>query len=325
MVSSMLTAVVTVIGVSAVVHITMRFREARWAGLPPRDALSRAGTLVAGPIFWSIATDVVGFLSLMLARVGPIQDFGLMMALGATMVLVAIVLLVPGLVLAGRFDGSAAGLGGRPHRIVLDRLSGWFARRPVTVAVLTLTVAGVCLAGTARLKVETDFTRNFRADSPIVRSYAYIESHLGGAGVWDVVLPAPQTLDWDFLRGCALWNAAARGGRDSRRGRRTRPGADQGVQPGGGGRGRRRWIWSRCHPAVRNVLLAVGLAELRRQVPGLVPSLYGEDPSEPESSTCGSRCGPRAAARSRETGDDPAGRTDRPCEFPPVEIRAAAR
>ena len=104
MVSSMLTAVVTVIGVGAMVHITMRFREARWAGLPPRDALSRAGMLVAGPIFWSIATDVVGFSSLLLARAEPIQDFGLMMAIGASMVLVAIVLLVPGLVLAGRFD-----------------------------------------------------------------------------------------------------------------------------------------------------------------------------------------------------------------------------
>jgi predicted RND superfamily exporter protein len=45
------------------------------------------------------------------------------------------------------------------------------------------------------LEVETDFTKNFRAGSPIVRSYQFVETNLGGAGVWDVIVPAPRTLD----------------------------------------------------------------------------------------------------------------------------------
>ena len=50
-----------------------------------------------------------------------------------------------------------------------------------------------------RLEIETDFTKNFRRDSPVVRSYAFIERHLGGAGVWDVLLPAPANLDHEYL------------------------------------------------------------------------------------------------------------------------------
>ncbi len=49
------------------------------------------------------------------------------------------------------------------------------------------------------LRVETDFTRNFRDDSPIVRSYDFVESRLGGAGVWDVLVPVPADLDLTTL------------------------------------------------------------------------------------------------------------------------------
>jgi hypothetical protein len=54
-----------------------------------------------------------------------------MMAIGASMVLVAIAL-VPGLVLAGRFDRPAAAWGGRLD--ATDRLTG--VERRLTVAVL---------------------------------------------------------------------------------------------------------------------------------------------------------------------------------------------
>ncbi len=56
------------------------------------------------------------------------------------------------------------------------------------------------LAGLLQLEIETDFTKNFRRESPIVKSYAFIEENLGGAGVWDVLVPAPANLDNDYLQ-----------------------------------------------------------------------------------------------------------------------------
>jgi predicted RND superfamily exporter protein len=50
-----------------------------------------------------------------------------------------------------------------------------------------------------RLEVETDFTRNFRRGSRIVEAYNFVEGELGGAGVWDVLVPAPTTLDAAYL------------------------------------------------------------------------------------------------------------------------------
>ena len=201
MVSSMLTAIVTVVGIATVIHILVRFREARAGGLSPRDALSQAGGLLAAPIFWACATTAVGFASLAMAEVEPVRDFGIMMAIGAMMVLVSVPLLVPGLVLLGRFDIDPKRVWGeRFLEGELNRLVGWVERRPKTLGLVTILLVGAAVAGSYRLEVETDFTKNFRSGTPIVRSYQFVEKNLGGAGVWDVILPAPEDLDWDYLR-----------------------------------------------------------------------------------------------------------------------------
>jgi predicted RND superfamily exporter protein len=200
MVSSMLTAIVTIVGIGTVVHLIVRFRELRTAGSTPPAALTAAGVALAAPIFWSIATDVAGFGSLLIAKVGPVHDFGLMMAIGSMLVLVSLVLVVPGLALIGRFDTDPRRAWGEQHlETTLAGLSGWIERHPRPMALATMAVSALAMLGILRLEVETDFTKNFRENSPVVRSYNFVETRLGGAGVWDVIVPAPAQLDHDFL------------------------------------------------------------------------------------------------------------------------------
>jgi len=200
MVSSMLTAIVTVVGIATVVHVIVRFREARSGGLSPREALHRTGTDLAAPVFWACATTAVGFASLTLAKVGPVEDFGWMMTLGSLLVLASVALVLPGLALLGRWDADPKRAWGEK---VLDRQLSWVVRWverwPKTVGLVVVVFAAWAAWGTRRLEVESDFTKNFRPDTPIVRSYAFVETRLGGAGVWDVILPAPERLNWEYL------------------------------------------------------------------------------------------------------------------------------
>ena len=203
MVSSMLTAIVTVTGVACVVHIVVHYREDRAAGLSSRDALSKAISILALPVMWTCITDAVGFGSLLTARVGPVQDFGIMMAIGSISVLFSVALLLPGLTLIGKFDVD-------PKRAwqeqtldaALKRIVFGAQRYPWLIVVFTVVGIGVSLVGAGRLRVESDFTRNFRDSSSVVHSYRYVEDHLGGAGVWDVMVPAPKPaeLKEGFLR-----------------------------------------------------------------------------------------------------------------------------
>jgi len=200
MVSSMLAAIVTVVGVATVVHLIVRYRDQRLEGRSPRQALLRAGGVLLAPVFFACLTDAVGFAALMTSSVKPVQDFGLMMAIGSLMVLVAIPFVAPGVVLF-RGDRSYDTKAGGHHRLqhALREVYLWSCRhsRAVLVGIALVTVGA--LAGNAQLIQETDFTRNFREGSDIVRGYRFVDDHFGGAGVWDIAIPAPRQLDQDFL------------------------------------------------------------------------------------------------------------------------------
>ena len=204
MVSTMLSAMVTVVAIATVVHVIVEYRRQRETGLAPEGALRQAISRLCWPVVGAIATDVVGFGSLVFSRVGPVHDFGIMTAVGALMVLVSAALAVPFLALAGRFDADPRRAWGEDAlELGLDGLVKRIVRRPGRILMVSAAVVGLAVAGMRWLEVETDFTRNFRRSSPIVTSYDMIESRLGGAGVWDVLVPTPEPIDGAVLANVA--------------------------------------------------------------------------------------------------------------------------
>lgn len=206
MVSSMLSAIVTVVGVATVVHLIVRCRELEGTGLDPRAAFREASILLAVPMVGAIATDVGGFGSLWWASVGPVQDFGTMMVIGSLMVIPAVAWLVPAIALVP-LPFRSVHKDKPPPQSRLDTwlhqgLTGmlrWLRQRQLVAAIVIAVVGLVVALGAVRLEVETDFTRNFRPGSRIVTQYEFVETRLGGAGVWDVVIPAPAKLDEAYL------------------------------------------------------------------------------------------------------------------------------
>ncbi|MFM1904348.1 MAG: putative rane protein YdgH [Planctomycetota bacterium] len=196
MVSTMLSAMITVVAIATVTHVIVEFRRRRDLGQASAQALEAALATLAWPICGAIATDVLGFAALTASQVGPVHDFGVMTAVGAGMVLLAVPLVLPALALAGRIDGDPRRVWGETWlEAALDRLVRQIVARPRTILTVVTAAVAVAVAGMARLEVETDFTRNFRADSPTVASYDMVESRLGGAGVWDVLVPVGETVD----------------------------------------------------------------------------------------------------------------------------------
>ena len=201
MISSTLTSIVTVIGVATSIHLLLRFQEERRRGVERKMALEATLRLLLKPIFFACVTDAVGFCALLFANVGPVRDFGLMMAMGSMAVFLAILLVVPGLALLGSWDTD-------PRTPKLDLALRLMLRR-VLKSCLTLRKPGLVLLflvltlsvwGSLLVQVESDFTKNFSADSPLMQGYSVIEDELGGAGVWDIMLPAPASLSAEYLR-----------------------------------------------------------------------------------------------------------------------------
>ena len=200
MVSSMLTAIITVIAVASVIHIAMRFDARRRRDDRPREAATRTLQTLLPPITWACLTDAAGFAALMVSQVGPVRDFGLMMTGGALMVLLAILFMIPFLLLLPPHRQHGAPLpGDRWIRRQLVRVLLVLQQHRFAISIITLAIVVFTALGLSRLQTETNFIRNFRASSELAQSYAMVENDFGGAGVWDVVLPAPRQLTPAYL------------------------------------------------------------------------------------------------------------------------------
>lgn len=223
MVSSMMASLVTVITVATLMHWLVGFRSGLRSGLAAEESLGVSWLRLRKPIVWACITDAIAFAALGVSKVGPVQDYGYMMALSSLVVLSGIVLLVPFLALTPLLSekwerrlGLSAELNIAPNwenskrrsslNLDQDRLSAWLVKmldRTIPhskwLASAAVLVLGIALWGASAVQVETNFIENFRPGSPIVRAYEAIENDLGGAGVWDVMIPVEPVLNPDRI------------------------------------------------------------------------------------------------------------------------------
>ncbi len=215
MASSMLSAVLTVVAVATVMHLAVGYQRRVAQGAASSEAWANTWTELRWPIAWACITDAVGFFALRVAGVGPVRDFGLMMALGSLFVWLAVWLLLPALATL------PFGYGQRPALPDDSWLGRWLARlghfsidRAAWTCAVAVGITAVAVGGNTQLEIESDFTRNFRADSPIARAYDYVENRLGGAGMMDLVVPAPDVIDSQFIEKLVSFEEKLRALRD---------------------------------------------------------------------------------------------------------------
>ncbi|TWT80993.1 MMPL family protein [Planctomycetes bacterium CA13] len=205
LVSTIMTAIVTVISVAAVLHLGVKFQNARARGLSQVEASERAISTLIVPIFWTCVTDAAGFAALGWSRILPVRQFGIMIAIASIAVFVsiaffaAVTMMMPDL----RFFGSLH----RAQRRATIRISryciglaDWSVGHRKSLIAVSIVVMFASVYQTWQATPETSFLNNFRSDSPVVVAYNSVEHEFGGAGVWDVILPGPKKWSNGYFR-----------------------------------------------------------------------------------------------------------------------------
>lgn len=197
---AMTTSLVTVIGIATSIHVAVRFREEFGVDGDKEAAMARTLTKVVPAVFWTCATTAVGFGSLAISKVAPVRDFGWVMGAASMLVGLAAALLIPGGILTGRIPA-------RPSRPPGDEslgaglgwIVGWVGRYSLAAASGIMAILAVAAVGLCWLEVETDFTKNFRKNSPVLEGYRFVEQRLAGAGLLGISFDAPAKLTPEFL------------------------------------------------------------------------------------------------------------------------------
>ena len=199
LVSSILNSMIMIIAVAVVIHVIVNFRR-HIKDCNPEVAFRETFVAQAPAVFWTCLTTAAGFASLLSSDVAPVRSFGLMMATGSLIILLAVLTLLPGGMLIGRWEiRPGMFFAERPLMRFLGGLAGWVENYRYRLAFGMLGLFALPATGFLQLTVQTDFTQNFRKSTVAARSLDFVESNLGGAGNWEVNFSAPEQLTPEFL------------------------------------------------------------------------------------------------------------------------------
>lgn len=216
--SSMLPAIILVIGAGALTHLAVWSRRWQLRGLPVVPATKQSVRRVFWPVLATCVTDAMGFLAILVSPITPLREFALMVSVGIFLFLLTAFLLFPLLgcwALASHrnaedrgvsdepafstFSNSHASAGPTTGRVSDDRGATDFHRRSRWCAIGFTAMVAVAAGGILRLDLETDITKSFRRRSPLAVSFRFVEKQLGGAGIWEVHIPVPDNFDRSFV------------------------------------------------------------------------------------------------------------------------------
>ncbi len=197
-VSANFSSLLLIVSMQNSIYLVVRFREihARFPEMDTRSILLRSVREISVPCFYTSATQVAGFATLVVSGIRPIIDFGMIMAFGLS------------LAYAVNFTFFPAALmffpkGPPPpkHLATLEKSPVAFRARftprgrwIVTACAVTVLAGGVL--GMSRLQVENRFIDYFRRSTPISRGLTLIDNRLGGTTSLEVVLDGHKPDYW---------------------------------------------------------------------------------------------------------------------------------
>jgi len=288
-----LSSIITVVGVATLMHVLTRFESYRTFGWNGEQSFSAVIQQLGKPVFLALATDCVGFGALSFSDIEPLREFSLMAVSGVGWLTVSIVLFLPGLALM-RWQQKHIPQE-KPHSRRQDSLTprwtssiskklssavvvGW--RFPIGVVLVVAAIFIVSISGLLRLEVETDFTRHFRARNKLVRTYELMERELGGAGIWDIAVPAPQALNREYMSAILRLEDRLRSEVNITTETKKHPGLTKVLSLADAvATLRQNDLFALTQPDIAD---AFALGMIRQRMPGLYHSLYAPDPSSPQ-------------------------------------------
>ena len=185
--SSMIPIFLMPIAVVDSVHIMSEFADNYRPGEDAKTVISRVVEHLFTPMLFTSLTSAVGFLSLLLTPIPPVQIFGIFVAFGILLAFVLTIILIPAYVV--RMSPAAleklASRSSTPHTDTTLaralRVVGRFSmkRGKLLTGVAAILVA-VSIAGISRIEINDNPVRWFKANHPIRVADKVLNEHFAG-------------------------------------------------------------------------------------------------------------------------------------------------
>jgi len=204
--SSMIPIFLMPIAVVDSVHILSEFADRYRPGDNPRKALTEVLEHLFTPMLFTSVTSAVGFASLALTPIPPVQIFGLHVAFGIMLAFLLTITLVPAYIISLSPKRMAML---KDHNIseddssMLGRFLGWAGRFSIAKAKVLLfvfaVVAGISAYGVSQIQINDNPVRWFKSDHPLRVADKVMNHHFPGTYNAFLVLEKEGTLKQPLL------------------------------------------------------------------------------------------------------------------------------
>ena len=185
--STILPVLLVAVGSAYGIHVVNDYFERAVQGKGSREELiAQVVEEMANPVFTAALTTAAGFLTLLSAFLRPMREFGLFTAAGVMFSFILSLTLIPAVLALTRTPEAVhrrreqGSILERGSRLLADALSG---RGRWVVLGIAVVVIAVFASQIPHLKVETDQSKYFRQDSPVIVGTNFIEEHFAGGSM----------------------------------------------------------------------------------------------------------------------------------------------
>lgn len=172
------------------VHVLLGFLGALRSGKTKREAVEHILHELFVPIFVTVLTTVIGFLTLVTSEIPPVRSLGLMVAIGCSwswllsgILLPAVFMLLP----------TPKNLGQDEHHLELGFPAvQWMATKHPKISAIMLFVPlfAVSVYFIPQVELEPRFEANFPAGNPVREASLNFDKNFGGISTYEVVFQA---------------------------------------------------------------------------------------------------------------------------------------
>jgi len=189
-ISSNYMALQLIITTSIIVHLIVRFKdnERDCHNLKYNDIVFLTITEMIIPIFLAAFTTIIGFISLLFAKILPVINLGLMMSLSIIFSVVFIFIFFPAFMIVFK---KSKKINKRPKNFIIQKLLKIsFLNNYI---LLSITVLFIIITGfySSKIFVENSFINYFKATTPIHIGMSLIDKKLGGTTPLDIIVDLP--------------------------------------------------------------------------------------------------------------------------------------
>jgi predicted RND superfamily exporter protein len=188
MISTFLPVLLVAVGSAYGIHLVNDHAARARAGGDRRELAYRIAAEMLVPVAGAALTTAAGFLTLLAAFLVPTREFGVFAAFGTVVAFLLAMTLVPAILALLPLPRQRERNSRRLFDLLVTRSTRFLGRHPVWTAAVAAGVLGAFLVGVPLLRVESDMTKYFRADSPVVQGLEFVDEQFGGSQEMSVVM-----------------------------------------------------------------------------------------------------------------------------------------